>query len=58
MFKNTEKRLNNRIIDFIIWWSYLGDYRTNVFDKIKKMGLEAYAHILTQIERFKEWYRD
>jgi len=58
MLKKLEKKLNNRLVDFVIWWSYLNDYRTNVFEKIKKIGLEAYAHILIQYERFREWYRD
>gem|GEM_PF-1957411 len=36
----------------------MNDYRTNVFEKIKKIGLEAYAHILVQYERFKNRYRN
>ncbi len=56
--RNLEKGLNNRLVDFVIWWSYLNDYRTNVFEKLKKIGLEAYAHILGQIDKLKEWYHD
>lgn len=58
MFKKLERDLNNRLVDFVIWGSYLNDYRTNVFEKFKKIGLDAYAHILIQYERFKQWYRD
>ncbi len=58
MLKKFEKRFNDRLIDFIIWWSYLNDYRTHVFEKIKKTGHEAYLHILDQFEKFKQWYRD
>lgn len=58
MLKDIERKLNNRLVDFVIWWSYLGDYRSNVFEKIKKIGQEAYAHILIQWERWKERYKD
>ena len=56
--RKIEHRLNDRLIDFVIWWSYLGDFRPKFFDKIKKIGLDAYAHILAQYERFKERYRN
>jgi len=58
MLRELEKKLNNRIVDFVIWWSYLGDQRTYIFEKLKKIGLDAYAHILAQIDKFKEWYKD
>ncbi|MCX6824176.1 MAG: hypothetical protein NT085_03540 [candidate division SR1 bacterium] len=58
MFKKLEKDLNNRLIDFVIGGSYMNDYRTHVFEKFKKTGHEAYAHILVQWESFKQWYRD
>ncbi len=57
MFQNIEKRLNNRIVDFVIWWSYLGDNRTRIFEKTKKIGREAYDHIMIQFERVKKRYR-
>lgn len=58
MLKKLEKNFNNRLIDFVIWWSYLNDYRTNIFEKLKKTGLDAYAHLLIQLEKLKEWYKD
>jgi len=36
----------------------MNDYRTHVFEKLKKTGHEAYTHILVQYEKFKEWYRE
>lgn len=56
--KTIETKLNNRIVDFVIGGSYMNDYRTNVFAKMKKMGLEAHTHILAQRERFKQRYRE
>ncbi|HMS91126.1 MAG TPA: hypothetical protein PKC87_02820 [Candidatus Absconditabacterales bacterium] len=58
MIKNIERRLNNRLVDFVIGGSYLNDYRTRVFEKTKKTVREAYEHILVQYERFKERYRN
>jgi len=58
MLKKIEKDLNNRIINWIIWWSYLGDYRPNFFQNIKKISLEAYTHILDQREKIKKRYRN
>lgn len=53
-----EQKLNNRIIDFVIGGSYLGDSRTKFFTHLKKLGLEAYAHILDQYNKFTQWYRE
>lgn len=58
MLKDIEKKFNNWIIDFVIWWSYLNDYRQRFFENIKKTGRDAYAHMLTQLERLKKWYRN
>lgn len=58
MWREREQKLNNWIIDFVIWGSYLGDTRTKFFANLKKLGLEAYAHILDQYSKFKHWYRN
>ncbi len=58
MFRNIEKKLNNRLLDFVIEWSYLGDHRPKRFEKFKKIGMEAYVHILEQYEKFTHRYRN
>ncbi|MCX6824846.1 MAG: hypothetical protein NTY80_01360 [candidate division SR1 bacterium] len=57
MFQNIEKKLNNWIVDFVIGGSYLSDSGTRFFEKIKKIGREAYDHIMIQFERVKKRYR-
>ncbi len=58
MFEDFEKKLNHRLLDFIIWGSYLGDRGENFFVNIKKIAMEAYEHLLAKFKEFQRWYRE
>lgn len=58
MFEHYEKKLNKRLLNFIIWWSYLGDYGQRIADYIRTFVIDAYEHLIEQRELFKKWYRD
>ena len=58
MAADFEKKINKRLLDFVIWWSYLGDQGERIIFLVKKFLLDVYRHLQEQEERFKKWYRE
>ncbi|MFA5747861.1 MAG: hypothetical protein WC872_01985 [Candidatus Absconditabacterales bacterium] len=54
--QDLEKRINKRLLNFIIGGSALGDGGSQFLEKIKTICLDIYKHILNEYQNFlKRW---
>lgn len=58
MFQHYEKKLNKWLLNFIIWWSYLGDYGQRIVDYVRDFVVDAYKHLTEQWKLFQKRYRN
>ncbi|MFA7718108.1 MAG: hypothetical protein WC875_05315 [Candidatus Absconditabacterales bacterium] len=58
MFEHFEKKINKRLLNFVIGGSYMGEQGQHFVDYIKNFFIDAYDHLKGQWKIFQKWYSE
>ncbi len=54
--EKTEKKINDFLLNIIIWFSFLADSKYEINEFLRKHAIQIYEHLLEQYNKYKKLY--